>query len=141
MKAIIIGKLNTLTPECTFEQVQACVNEIKKLSKNIKKINKLFSKDIMIKNETVQEEKYSIVFDEETEMYIIKTIGLTPEYTPQLESAETKRNETVLTVGCHKSEKYKQDSSGNIVIPEAEKRLIITLSKDESGYHISEISG
>ena len=95
----------------------------------------------MIKNETVQEEKYSIVFDEETEMYIIKTIGLTPEYTPQLESAETKRNETVLTVGCHKSEKYKQDSSGNIVIPEAEKRLIITLSKDESGYHISEISG
>lgn len=29
MKAIIIGKLNTLTPECTFEQVQACVNEIK----------------------------------------------------------------------------------------------------------------
>ncbi len=105
------------------------------------KIKKLFSKDIVIKNETVQEEKYSIIYDDETQVYIIKTIGLTPRYTPHLESAETKRNETILTVGCHKSENYKQDSSGNIVIPEAEKRLIITLSKDENGYHISEISG
>ena len=34
MKAIIIRKLNTLTPECTFEQVQACVNEINILYQN-----------------------------------------------------------------------------------------------------------
>lgn len=105
------------------------------------KIKKLFSQETEIKNETVEEEKYSIVFDDETQMYIIKTIGLTPEYTPRLESAETNKNETVLTVACHKSENYKQDSSGNIVIPEAEKRLIITLSKDENGYYISEVSG
>lgn len=105
------------------------------------KIKKLFSDEIQIRNETVEEEKYSIIFDEETQMYIIKTIGLTPTYTPDLKSVETKRGETVLIVGCHKSENYKQDSSGNIVIPEAEKRLTIKLSKDKNGYHISEISG
>ena len=104
------------------------------------KVRSIFSEEVRIKNETVEEEKYSIFFDEDTQMYIIKTIGLTPEYTPRLESVETKKDKTILIVGCHKSENYKQDSSGNIVIPEAEKRLVITLVKGDSSYYIEEIS-
>ena len=50
MKAIIIRKLNTLTPECTFEQVQACVNEIKILYQDNGCISKKLVKgDVIIK--------------------------------------------------------------------------------------------
>ncbi len=104
------------------------------------KAKQLFSSDITITNETINGEKYSIVFDKDTESYFIPTIGFTPEYTPILESSEVKKDKTILTVGCLKSENYKQDSLGNTVAPEAEKRIIITLEKGTEGYHIEEIS-
>lgn len=104
------------------------------------RVKQLFSQDVSLTDETVNEEKYSITFDKDTDSYFIPTMGFTPEYTPVLESAETKKDKTILTVGCLKSENYKQDSLGNTVAPEAEKRLIITLKKSEEGYYIEEIS-
>lgn len=104
------------------------------------RITQLFSKNIHFENESVDDEKYSVVFEKSTDCYIVPVIGFSPEFTPELESVTVKNNRTILTVGCLRGENYKQDSSGNTVAPEAEKKILITLKNEKDGCHIEEIS-
>ncbi|MBP3330927.1 MAG: hypothetical protein J6L89_08870 [Clostridia bacterium] len=104
------------------------------------RIIKLFSGEIRMKKQSIKEATYSIGYDNKTDCFIIPTIAFSPEYTPSLESVAAKNSKTILTVGCLKSDSYKQDSSGNTVAPEAEKRIIIILQKGKNGYFIQSIS-
>ncbi len=104
------------------------------------RIGQLFADNMQIENKSIDDEKYSIIFDKNTECYVVPIIGFSPEFTPALESVAVKSNRAILTVGCLRGENYKQDSSGNTVAPEAEKRIIIKLKKEKDGYYIEEIS-
>lgn len=104
------------------------------------RINLLFSDEIEFENTSTENEKIKIEFDETTDSYVIPTSGFSPEYSPVLESVSVKKNKTILTVGCLKRESFKQDSSGKTILPEAEKKIILTLTEDKKGYHIEEIS-
>lgn len=105
------------------------------------RVSSFFQDDIKVENKSINDKNYSIVFDRNTECYIVPTIGFSPEFTPVLESVSVKNNNTILTVGYLRGENYKQDSSGNTVAPEAEKRIFINLKKSEDGYYIEAVSG
>lgn len=101
---------------------------------------KLFSKDVNIKNSSIKSENFEVEYNKENDLYIIPIVAFLPEYAPVLESVAVKNKETVLTIGCLKSDSFKQDSSGNTVIPEADKRIILTLIKENNEFYISGVS-
>ncbi len=104
------------------------------------RIEKLFSKDIKFENSGIKIENYIIEYNKASDLYTIPHLAFLPEYSPLLESVSVKNGKTILTIGCIKSDNFKQDSSGNMVVPEAEKKVILTLEKDKKGFYISEIS-
>ncbi len=104
------------------------------------RIELLFSEEINIENTSAEGKNYSIRYDEETEHYVIPTQGFSPNYSGVLQSVEAKSGKTVLSVGCLKSDSFKQDSSGNTVLPEAEKKIEIVLKKKDDRFYIESIS-
>lgn len=99
------------------------------------RVKMIFSEKIKFKNVSSEE----ILFDESSGYYVVPVIGFSPEYSAVLESVKGEKKGTVLTVGCLKRESFKQNSSGETVLPEAEKRISITLVKGEKSYFIHEI--
>lgn len=137
---ITIGVLSILSTEST-EKYEAFDGELVIGEKELKeRAETIFSEDIVYKNKTPENSQYKIYYDKETENYIIPTQGFSPRYSAVLESVTAKGNETVLSVGCLENSSFKQDSSGNTVIPEAEKKIEIILKKDKNGYYIDQIS-
>lgn len=100
------------------------------------RVRMLFSEKVSFENLSSGE----IIFDKNSGCYIIPTMGFSPEYSPVLESVKAEKEKVKLTVGCLKSESFKQDSSGKTVLPEAEKSIVITLAKDENSYYIESVS-
>ncbi len=104
------------------------------------RVSMLFSDNTDFENSSSGE----IIFDKKSECYVVPVIGFSPEYSAVLESVKAEKGRTKLTVGCLKSESFKQDGSGKTVLPEADKKIVITLVKDKSSYSvesIEEVSG
>lgn len=80
-----------------------------------------------------------IIFDKKSECYIVPVIGFSPEYSAVLESVKAEKGRIKLTVECLKSESFKQDGFGKTVLPEADKKIIIILARDEKSYFIEEV--
>lgn len=80
-----------------------------------------------------------IVFDKSSGYYTIPVMGFSPEYSAILESVKAENGKTTLMVGCLRSEGFKQNSSGKTMLPEADKRIAITLVKNKSSYSVESI--
>ncbi len=104
------------------------------------RVKTLFSKKVSFENTSAKGENYEIEYDETTDNYIVPVLGFSPEYSGVLESVTVQNGKTVLRVGCLKSESFKQDSSGNTVLPEAEKTIVLVLHRQNGELYIDEIS-
>lgn len=104
------------------------------------RVKTLFSKKVSFENTSAKGENYKIEYDKATDNYIVPVLGFSPEYSGVLESVTVQNGKTVLRVGCLKSENFKQDSSGNTVLPEAEKTVVIVLPRQNGELYIDEIS-
>ncbi len=100
------------------------------------RVRMIFSEKIKFENVSSGE----ILFDEGSGYYTIPVLGFSPEYSAVLESVRAEKDKTKLTVGCLRSESFKQNSSGKTVLPEADKRIVITLVKNKSSYSLERIT-
>lgn len=99
------------------------------------RVKTIFSEKIKFQNTSSGE----ILLDKSSGYYIIPVMGFSPEYSAVLESVKAEKGRIKLTVGCLKRESFKQNSSGKTVLPEADKRIVITLVKGKKSYFIHEI--
>lgn len=99
------------------------------------RVRMLFSDNTEFENVSSGE----IIFDKKSGCYTVPVIGFSPEYSAVLESVKAEKGRIKLTVECLKSESFKQDGSGKTVLPEADKKIIIILTKDENSYFVEEI--
>ncbi len=94
----------------------------------------LFGEEVKIKHSTVDGgEGVEFKYSEKKKCYVIPITGITPIYTPRVLEVEEKSSTVILQVGYLASEDWVQDSEGNIVPPEPNKYMVITLAKNNDG--------
>ncbi len=94
----------------------------------------LFGTEVKIKHNTVDGgEGVEFKYSEKKKCYVIPITGITPIYTPRVIDVQEKSSTVILKVGYLASEDWVQDSEGNIVPPEPNKYVTITLAKNSDG--------
>lgn len=79
-------------------------------------------------------------YSEKQECYVIPITGITPIYTPKVIDSEESSATIVLTVAYLASEDWQQDENGDMVEPEANKYVKVTLVKtQDDGFYIRAI--
>lgn len=97
------------------------------------KFRELFGSEASLIHATVDGGGIFFSYSEDNSAYIIPITGVTPIYTPKVESAVERDSTVVLTVGYLASSDWAQDSEGNMVSPEPAKYMKITLGKNSDG--------
>ncbi len=99
-----------------------------------------FGDEIPISHCTVSGYGYEFVYDDIANCYRIPLTSITPLYTPKIISVETKGDSTVITCGFINSGLYTQDPvTGELMVPEPDKYIKMTLRKGSSGNRIRAI--
>lgn len=97
------------------------------------KFRQLFGEEAVLKHSTVDGGGIYFSYSEDNCSYIIPITGVTPIYTPKVESATERDSAVILTVGYLASTDWTQDAEGNMVSPEPAKYMKITLGKNSDG--------
>lgn len=97
----------------------------------------LFGTEVEPQHETISGYGYEFAYDAATKTYRIPVTGIDQLYTAQIYDIEQKGSVTYLTVGYIASGQWWQDAQGNIVAPEPDKYMRITLRENGDGYYIS----
>lgn len=98
---------------------------------------KLFGTEVPPVHATVTGFGYEFVYDSAKKCYVIPLTGIEPTYTPDVVTVDKKSNTIVLTVGYLSSDKWAQSSDGNMVAPEPDKYVKVTLREKDGAYYIS----
>lgn len=102
-----------------------------------KRFEYLFGTEVKPQHETITGYGYEFPYDAATKTYQIPVTGIDQLYTAQVYDIEKKGSITYLTVGYIASGQWWQDAQGNIVAPEPDKYMRITLREKGDGYYIS----
>ena len=97
------------------------------------KFHELFGSETEMSNKTIEGYGYTFTFDSEKENYIIPLTGIIPTYTPRVVDISKKGAATVLTVGLLAGNEWAQASNGDMVAPEPDKYVKITIRTDKDG--------
>lgn len=98
---------------------------------------RLFGTEVAPQHGTVEGYGYTFAYDATQQTYSIPLTGVVPTYTPRVVDKETRGDTIVLTVGYIGGDQWAQDEQGNMVAPEPDKYMRVTLREGENGYYIS----
>lgn len=98
---------------------------------------KLFGTEIHPTHGTVEGYGYEFAYDANKQTYTIPLTGIVPTYTPRVVDLDKTGNAVVLTVAYLGGDQWAQDASGNMVAPEPDKYMKVTLRERDGGYYIS----
>lgn len=98
---------------------------------------KLFGTEIQPTHATVEGYGYEFVYDAAKQTYTIPLTGIVPTYTPRVVDVDKSSNTIVLTVGYLGGDQWAQDGEGNMVAPEPDKYMRVTLREKDGAYYIS----
>ena len=100
------------------------------------KFHELFGSDTAIQFITIEGYGYTFTYDSAANTYVIPLTGIVPTYTPDVVDISKKGSSTILTVGCLAGNQWAQAANGDMVAPEPDKYIKVTLrtAKDGSTY-------
>ena len=98
---------------------------------------RLFGTEVEPQHATVEGYGYTFAYDATKQTYSIPLTGVVPTYTPRVVNAEERGDTIILTVGYIGGDQWAQDAEGNMVAPEPDKYMRVTLRVREIGYYIS----
>lgn len=104
-----------------------------------KEFERLFGTEVKPQHATIVGYGYEFPYDAATKTYHIPVAGLDQLYTGQAYDIEKKGSTVYLTVGYIAGSQWAQDADGNIVAPEPDKYMKITLREKGESYYISAI--
>lgn len=104
-----------------------------------KQFVRLFGTDIEPVFATIISTSYEFTYDEATKTYRVPITSTEPLYTPVIYDVDHKGKTTVLTVGYLAANQWAQNTNGDMVAPEADKFMKITLREKSDAYYISAI--
>lgn len=104
-----------------------------------KQFASLFGTEVKPEHATITGYGYEFPYDAATKTYHIPVAGVDQLYTAQIYGIEKKGSTTYLTVGYIAGGQWAQDADGNIVAPEPDKYMKITLREKGESYYISAI--
>lgn len=97
----------------------------------------LFGTEIAPAHGTVNGYGYEFTYDAAKQIYTIPLTGIVPTYTPSVVDAQKRSGSIVLTVGYLAGDQWAQSSNGNMVAPEPDKYMRVTLREKDGAYYIS----
>lgn len=98
---------------------------------------KLFGTEIRPTHGTVEGYGYEFTYDASKQTYTIPLTGIVPTYTPRVVDLDKSSNSIVLTVAYLGGDQWAQDSEGNMIAPEPDKYMKVTLREKDGSYYIS----
>ncbi len=98
---------------------------------------RLFGSEIQPTHASIEGYGYDFAYDANKQVYVIPLTGIVPMYTPKVLEKEKKNNAVILTVGYLSGDQWQQDSNGNMLPPEPDKYMRVTLRENEGSYYIS----
>lgn len=100
---------------------------------------RLFGTDIEPKYGTIVSTNYEFTYDEGTKTYRVPITSTEPLYTPVIYDIDKSGKTTTLVVGYLAANEWKQSPNGDMVAPDADKFMKITLRQKGDTYYISSI--
>lgn len=98
---------------------------------------RLFGTEIQPTHASIEGYGYDFTYDANKRVYVIPLTGIVPLYTPRVVDKEKKNNAIILTVGYLAGDQWQQDALGNMLPPEPDKYMRVTLREHEGTYYIS----
>ncbi len=98
---------------------------------------RLFGTEIQPTHASVEGYGYEFTYDATKQTYTIPLTGIVPTYTPRVVSSDKSGSTIVLTVAYLGGDQWAQDSEGNMVAPEPDKYMRVTLREKDGAYYIS----
>lgn len=98
---------------------------------------KLFGTEVQPTHASVEGYGYEFTYDATKQTYTIPLTGIVPTYTPRVVSSDKSGSTIVLTVAYLGGDQWAQDSEGNMVAPEPDKYMRVTLREKDGAYYIS----
>lgn len=98
---------------------------------------RLFGTEVQPSHATVEGFGYEFTYDANRKAYVIPLTGVVPLYTPRVVKKDKKNNTVILTVAYLSGDQWEQDALGNMVAPEPEKYMRVTLREHGDTYFIS----
>lgn len=106
------------------------------------KFHELFGSQTEVSHSTIEGYGYTFTYDSDAENYTIPLTGIVPVYTPRVVDISKKGSAVILTVGLLAGNEWAQTADGDMIAPEPDKYLRVTLRTDKDGSdYISAIQG
>ncbi len=97
---------------------------------------RLFGTDVRPVHASIEGYGYDFTYDATKQTYTIPLTGIVPTYTPRVVDKQKSSNTIVLTVGYVGGDQWAQDKNGNLVAPEPDKYMKVTLREKDGAYYI-----
>ena len=97
---------------------------------------RLFGTDVRPVHASIEGYGYDFTYDATKQTYTIPLTGIVPTYTPHVVDKQKSSNAIVLTVGYVGGDQWAQDKNGNLVAPEPDKYMKVTLREKDGTYYI-----
>lgn len=98
---------------------------------------RLFGTEVPPVHATVSGYGYEFSYNAAEKTYSIPLTGIEPTYTPRVTDVDKKSNTIVLTVAYIAGNGWAQDAQGNMIAPEPDKYVKVTLREADGNYYIS----
>ncbi len=97
---------------------------------------RLFGTDVRPVHASIEGYGYDFTYDATKQTYTIPLTGIVPTYTPRVVDKQKSSNAIVLTVSYVGGDQWAQDKNGNLVAPEPDKYMKVTLREKDGAYYI-----
>lgn len=103
------------------------------------KFHELFGTEAQPQHVSTEGYGYEFTYDAAQRQYTIPLTGIVPIYTPRVTDVQKKSSTLVLTVGYLAGDQWAQNENGDMVAPQPDKYMKVTLRRGADGYYISAI--
>lgn len=100
---------------------------------------KLFGTEVTPVHATLNGYGYEFTYDAAKKMYTIPLTGVVPTFTPDVVNVSKKSGSIILIVGYLAGDQWAQNDEGDMVAPEPDKYMRITLREKDGSYYISSL--
>ncbi len=100
---------------------------------------KIFGTEVKPVHSTIEGYGIDFVYDNTTATYTVPLTGVTPIYTPDVVKISKTTDTVVLTVACLAGNAWEQGENGEMVAPNPDKYIRITLRENDDNLFISAI--
>ena len=97
------------------------------------KFHEMFGADTEIAHKTIEGYGYTFTYDAAGKTYTIPLTGIVPTYTPRVVDINKKGSAIILTVGLLAGDEWAQAANGDMIAPEPDKYVKVTLREDKEG--------